>query len=508
MSAHTWNHDRARDRIDRALKDVQEVEIVEYSRDSSLDNIPTAKAYRMDGVHLYADIQNLDDMLAVTDVEGETCHKRTLRFLHQHQRAVHRILGRCEARRVDFHNQRLHAVVAKPYNSETDAEKKRIQRAVAIAQLIIDVLKETGDDDEHIPAAKVRVGIDSGRALAVNNGRRGGREPLFLGDPANLAAKYSAGAGQGIYLTPNARKALGLAEVDNAKKTALTTDEIKQCQDAANLGVSKDSIVKEWRADMADNPIGAYEFSGHTPPMCNLDLEVLTPRNSRRQDLVSLYGDIDGFTRYVADHIDDNAADVVRTLHVLRSEMDAVLSSDFEGRRIRFIGDCIHGLMCEGTAQTTEEEATISDATLCAGAMRSSFDLCLERLEANGYDAGDLGLQIGFEFGPTATTRLGMQGSMVRCSVSRGVRASEREQMRCSGKQTAIGQLAYDKGSQAVRDLFGTKRICNDLDYDEAVEALAGKGDERARAAKAVGYVKAAPAVARHANQVIRPHAK
>ena len=66
---------------------------------------------------------NLADMLHVTDVEGETCHRRTLRFLNLHYRAVHRILQRVDAIFVDFHNQRLHAVVAKPYDSADLAEK-------------------------------------------------------------------------------------------------------------------------------------------------------------------------------------------------------------------------------------------------------------------------------------------------------------------------------------------------------------------------------------------------
>src|SRR5690606_12538409 len=103
----------------------------------------------------------------------------------------HRILAGVEAIEVDFHNQRLHAVVAKPYGDEA----RRVHRAVAIAQLITDVLAETGEDgDDKIPAAAVRVGIDSGLALAVCNGRRGHTEPLFLGAPANLAAKRSAGS--------------------------------------------------------------------------------------------------------------------------------------------------------------------------------------------------------------------------------------------------------------------------------------------------------------------------
>ncbi len=97
---------------------------------------------------MYADILNLSDILGTTDTEGERCHKRALRFLNLHQRAVHRILNRCDARRVDFHNQRLHSLITKPYG--TDEEKKRVARAVAIGKLIIDVLAETGDDDGDI----------------------------------------------------------------------------------------------------------------------------------------------------------------------------------------------------------------------------------------------------------------------------------------------------------------------------------------------------------------------
>ena len=98
--------------------------------------MPARSRIEFDGVHLYADILNLEDMLNVTDVEGETCHKRTLRFLNLHYRAAHRILCRVDAMLVDFHNQRLHSVFAKPY----DNEAKRLHRAIATGQLIIDVL--------------------------------------------------------------------------------------------------------------------------------------------------------------------------------------------------------------------------------------------------------------------------------------------------------------------------------------------------------------------------------
>jgi class 3 adenylate cyclase len=498
---HIWSNKNASERIQKLLKDVEEVDVLEYVRDMSLENIPKNRAYRSDSVHLYIDILNLDDILGTTDVEGTTCHKRALKFLNLHYRAVHRILNECNALKVDFHNQRLHAAIFKPY----DSEEQRIRKAVAIAQLIIDVLDETGDESEDIPNAQVRVGIDSGRALIVNNGRRGGREPLFLGAPANEAAKLASDhQGEGIYLTNNARNTIGIPEAAKPKTTALTSDQIKKCQDEAALEVDKSKIVEAWKKDLKNNPIGAFEFSGHTPPMSTLDIEKLTPGNSRRQELVSIYADISGFTSYVHNHIDDDAEDVVRVLHVIRSELDNVLTSDFEGRKIRFIGDCLHGVFCLGTAQTTETENTLSEAVLCAGALRSSFNLALKKLKEQKVEVDDLGLGIGFDYGQTPISRLGIHGGRVRCVVSRSVLAAEFEQSRCDGHTTAIGQTAYKKSRQSVKDLFGDTRSVADLDYLEAVDALADK-DASAKKAKEAAFVGRLPGVAAAANLNIRP---
>lgn len=486
MAGRNWNKERATKRIDAKIDGLPltAIEIKEYVRDTDLSNLANTVAYRVDGVHLYADILNVKDMLAVTEVEGETCHKRTLRFLNLHYRAVHRIIGRVDAILVDFHNQRLHSVVAKPY----DNEAKRLHRAVATAQLITDVLAQTGEDADH-PAAKVRVGIDTGKALAVNNGRRGHREPLFLGEPANYAAKRAGGGtATGIYLTNKARKAIGLSEVTSVDSTPLTAAEIATSQKEAKLEVTAAEIVKEWQEDLKNNPIGAFEFSGHTPPYSTLDIETLSAKNSRRQDACTVYGDIDGFTNYVGNNIanDVGAKHVVRALHVLRAELDAVLHEDFKGVKVRFIGDCVHGLLVEGTAQTTDVEETISNMTLCSGGMRSSFDLALTRLKANGTDATSLGLAIGFDFGPMNITRLGMKGELIRCSVSRGVLAAEKEQSRCAGTETAIGANAYAKASEPVRTIFGSTRKRSGLDYDTAVDEMSAKGDKTAKAGKAL----------------------
>lgn len=506
--SNQWNRSVAQKRIDDAIAALptQDIKIKEYVRDTSLEDLPRDVAYRVDGVHLYVDILNMHDLLHVTQVEGETCHRRTLRFLNLHYRAVHRILARVDAIQVDFHNQRLHAVFAKPY----DDEAARVHRAIATGQLITEVLRQTGEDADH-PAAQVRIGIDSGKALAVNSGRRGHREPLFLGQPANHAAKRAGGGtATGIYLTNAARAVVGLAAAADVDASPLTSEEVQASEKRAKLSVSGDDIVKEWQEDLSNSPIGTFEFSGHTPPFSDLDLEKLAVKNSRRQDAASVYGDIDGFTAYVSQHIknDWTARQVVRALHVLRAELNCVLHDDFEGCKVRFIGDCIHGLAADGTAQITDTEKTISNMTLCAAAMRSSFRLAQERLAAAGTDANALGLAVGFEFGPMAVTRLGMKGDLVRCCVSRGVLAAEAEQSACTGRQTAIGPIAYERGSSAVRKLFGPNRRVSDLDFDAAVESLAADGDENAKRVRRNALKAVAPAIQVVSRPELRPYCR
>lgn len=490
MAKRVWDEETAKQRIKSKIGEVRTVTIKEYVRTTDLTGLANGVAYRVDGVHLYIDILNIGDMLNVTAFEGETAHRRTLRFLNLHYRAVRNILKDVEAIEVDFHNQRLHAVFAKPY----DDEQGRIFKAVATAQLIRDVLTKTGEDgDDPLPAAKTRVGIDSGKALAVNNGRRSSREPLFLGNPANQAAKRAGGTAEGIYMTNGARLAAGWDKVLDVDATALTAAQIEEAQDDADLEITVDDVVETWKDELASSPIAKFEFSRHTPPFKTIDLEVLTPANSRRQESASIYADIDNFTRYVADRVDgdDDAKDVVRCLHVLRGELDSVLHEDFAGKKIRFIGDCIHGILVEGTAQTTEDAETAKNAMLCAAAMRSSFKLALTELDADGVDIGNLGLAIGLEHGITAITRLGMKGERTRCCISRSVLAAEAEQRQCGGRQTGIGPTLYKHAPEAFQTLFSANRRRSDFDYPTAIEALEPKKEAK-KAALGLGLLQTA----------------
>jgi hypothetical protein len=68
--------------------------------------------------------------------------------------------------------------------------------------------------------------------------------------------------------------------------------------------------------------------------------------------------------------------------------------------------------------------------------------------------------------------------------------------------------LAYNAATQAVRDLFGSKRKASGLDYNETVEALSEKGDGTAKAVKAAAFAAAAPAIATASDRIVRPYAE
>lgn len=511
--AKVWNRNTALKCINDRLNEVKDITINEYVKRRDLSNIKTAEGCVIDGTHLYIDIMNMDELLGTTAFEGETSHKRVLQFLSSHYRAVDKVLENCDAIRIDFHNQRLHAVVAQPYNTLENAEAARIHKAVAIAQTILDVNDqlddEQDDEDKILPKAKMRVGIDSGVAVAVNNGRNGHREPLFLGEPANFAAKLASGGKlQGIFMTNRTRSVIGLNDAISEKNSALTSDDIATSIAQANIAISVEDIVQQWRDDLVTHPIGKFKFTRQTPPLKDMDILSLTPGNSKRQDAISIYADIDGFTNYVSEHIATNPEAVVKVLHVLRSELERVLTSDFSGRRIRFIGDCVHGVICEGTTQTTNIQDTITNAVYCAGAMRSSFDLALDTLEEKGIDTNGLGLQIGLEYGPIAISRLGAHGNKVRCCISRSVIESENAQMRCSSNQTALGETAYNNATDDIKQLFTAYKKADDLDYNEIIESLSSSGNTSANSVKESVYDSASKIMQNASTQVVRPYSQ
>ena len=188
------------------------------------------------------------------------------------------------------------------------------------------------------------------------------------------------------------------------------------------------------------------------------------PRPPLRLPVVSIFADIDGYTQYIDQAMNARTvSEAVRNLHVIRSELNAVLQEDFSGRKVRFVGDCIHGLLAEGSGTTVDLSDTVDIAAQCAGGLRSSFDLCREMLP----NIAQLGLAIGFELGETPISRVGIRGERsVRVASSKATIASEAAQSVCDGYQTKMGDSAWESASYTLRAFF-PGQMADDLTYDD-----------------------------------------
>ncbi|WP_240230036.1 adenylate/guanylate cyclase domain-containing protein [Devosia lacusdianchii] len=505
-----WSRSRAEERIKGFQKSVPQTAVsvetfeARYARDTlkraelgqskrrynPLVSIPPSQAVLVDGVHVY--VQLTDYHAVMTDQKRERSERymRALKFLHTHYSATDQIVIEYQAQRVDYHGPRLHAVIATPTGKSNELE--RIKTAIDFAMAMKRMIEVTGDKvlgGEFKTA--VRIGIDSGMAVAVNSGRGSEQEPLFLGNPANYAAKLADGEETGIYLSERVRMVLGMARIADLatqKRSPFTQDQIAMNFVARSVTDQRIEVLAEDVKTTVEPQVRAAEFSfhRHQPPLSSIDYGDLRPSNTIYMEMLSIFADIDNFTKYVQHCIDTgDVKQLVANLHVIRKELAAVLKSDFGGKKVRFIGDCLHGLVAEGSVRETDAAGTIETAVLCAGAMRSSFELCQEMLPG----IKDLGLAIGLEYGSTPVTRLGTRGDLsVRCATSRAVSESERLQSELDGDETALGSRALSKASLRVKKLFDQNGRQSGLDYRGASVLL-----------------MSAPAVATAAQQEDRP---
>ncbi|MGD9636114.1 MAG: hypothetical protein AB7U97_22730, partial [Pirellulales bacterium] len=455
-----------------------------------LHNIPANQPVLVEGVHIYANLINFPTLPGAGLGATDQHHRAMLAFLHLHYQACDLAVAHAEARRVDFHGQRLHSVVLEPFGDEA----ARVRKAVYLATLIQYYgfyLSNERFGGEYRPL--FRIGIDTGPAVAIDSGRASEPEPLFLGNPANYAAKLAepdwSNPQGGIYLSDRARQLLGLPRAYTLAVERLSPLTAATVETAVRAHLAGGAILGDGEQFAANimrtirEQVDAFERELKTPlnnfiqpaqikfgdlqtPLRQIVFANLSPSKSLRGPLASVFGDIDGFTNYIAVRIArSDMTTAVRNIHVIRGELAAVLKEDFNGRKVRFIGDCVHGVLAEKTGGVINLEATVTASVLCAAGMQSSFELCSQLLD----DMAGLGLAVGVEAGATPITRLGLRGERsVRCSVGYSSIVSEQEQQSSARDQVGIGPNAHRLASGSVRALFDAQRKATGLRYPTA----------------------------------------
>lgn len=450
-----------------------------------LFDLPDGAAILVDTVQVYVQALNHDEVRLENGHETEAGHKRSFAFLHMLYTASDRVVENAGCQRVDFHGARMHAVVIEPHGPFNGRE--RVAAALELAEEMIALARAA---NKHLfpglnAKLRFRVGIDLGPCVAINSGRSDEREPMFIGSSANHAAKLAQGEGEGIYLSDRVRALFGfgrkqtLDEERMAPAETLELARLRSSREYRDTAALTEQRLGDWRRDLSSTPMSRldpadFSFHHHRPPLSTIDYQQLSPANSIRMSMVSIFADLDHYTAYIDRCIaNGKLEEAVRLLHILRSEFDAVVKEDFDGRKVRFIGDCVHAIIAEGDAVATDEAGSVTLATKCAAALRSSFRLAQELLA----EANQLGLAIGFELGFTPVSRIGIRGKRsVRTASSLAVRASEQAQRECNGLQTKIGPKAYQAATTTVRQLFRNNYKADDLRYGDVETQLDAKG--------------------------------
>src|ERR1700686_4356714 len=222
----SWNADRAKSRIREHLKTVPAVDrnvaldSAAVAKRGLLSRMPLSDAFVVEGAHLYGELLDFEDLVAEQGRETEASHRRLLGFLNVHYRVWDSIVDGDDGDRVDYHGARLHAVITSPVGDPA----AQIEQAVALARKLTEAAQKVGL--AHGFPSRIRFGIDHGKCLAMTTGRgTHERDTLFLGRPANHAAKLVAsGSEQGIFLTETAEKRVAAGAVRKHAGTA-TLDE-------------------------------------------------------------------------------------------------------------------------------------------------------------------------------------------------------------------------------------------------------------------------------------------
>jgi class 3 adenylate cyclase len=469
----SWKADRAEARIKKYLRtapvvdrDVvldSQISTLEKARGTGLlDEPPIHRAFVVSGVHLYGNLLDFDDLVAENGNETETSHRRLLQFLNMHYRVWDGIVDIDNCDRVDYHGARLHAVITTPSGNPAG----QIERAVALAAKLAEAAQHVGR--AHGFPSRIRFGIDQGTCLAMTTGRSHERDTLFLGRPANHAAKLAAQDNvEGIFLTETAQRLVS-APYKHGVSGRMALDEAFVQKATQKYTFDRLHAVAESLSDPR-NFGPTFVFHRATPPLANVKFADLTPSNSVRMEMASIFADIDGYTAFVDAAICGGSGEIkraVETIHVIREELNSVLKDDFGGKRIRFIGDCIHGCIAKGD-RVDDMVGTIKEAALCASAMKSSFNLCIEIVKPGA----QIDLAIGIECGPTPLTRIGDVGQdSVRCAASRATIEAERIQQKISGGGVQLGPTAVSIADSTVRRNFAAGQL---MTFDAAADLLA-----------------------------------
>ena len=143
--------------------------------------------------------------------------------------------------------------------------------------------------------------------------------------------------------------------------------------------------------------------------------------------------------RQAVSEDDEAVVSLVRQFHMIRTELHAVLETDYEGLVIQHQGDRIFGIvhMPCGMEKLSKR---CQQATNVAIGLQSSM---AHVLNAYLQDKKDIHLAVGVDLGTTLVSRLGKQGSRVVICLGPKVTTAEQLQLQSGAQHIRISDAVY-----------------------------------------------------------------
>ncbi|WNB85772.1 adenylate/guanylate cyclase domain-containing protein [Cellulomonas sp. ATA003] len=476
--------ERARDTYEATV----DVSVSTVARKTDFESISLTNPRRVRGAHLYLDVTNFTDLLGQPE---EGTDEDMLRLVHLYAREVTRVVeADLDAVKVHFQGPRLHAVAYRPISDDAEMVAKAVVAAAAIqhtATIFNEVFRLSGD-----LAWKTAAGIAFGDVIATRNGTGGDRELLFLGAPANYAAKMiSAGvrisADAADLLPDDVRAYVSETNDDVVCKVSMTADQVEALCEHYGWTWSADQTRKRPDEAAEKYPPGCATVK---KPTVTIDKSALGLSNSKRLHAVSIFADVDGFTKYIdeATEQDEDLIEAVRAFHTLRKEMRSTAVIDYDSLRIQYQGDRMQAIAY--LPFDDEAKAALTAVKVAAALQSVATNVMPQVVDASAAKP----LAIGVAAGSILLSKLGEHGDRDVVALGPAVAEAARIQQRLDGTVTGINKAVYDSLPAWLQQYYvysGGAYVAHDLTLDviEREEKAAEKSEEAKAARTSPAYV-------------------
>lgn len=446
----SWMYQRGLERIQRHLNNMGEIEVSKLVREADLEQLLSETVCReIYGAHVYIQISNFA-RLASDRSYTEDGYKRLIRGIHIYQREVTRIVQGFGGVLVHFQGPKLHALFYRPIDDSIELATRAVLLQLALKDFVKTTFNPAFPDDFTIAG-----GTDLGDAIGTSDGINGDRELLFLGAPANYAAKIISSAHR-LRLTQSIYDALPDDLQDICDQTndgpyqleAITSDELDDLLKTYGLFWNRDESAERIADDIKRFPLEEIDYSAAEVA---IDLDALSIYNNKRVLGASIFADISGFTKYIDEATsDEDKKAALRVLHAIRKETAYVVKDDFNGLRIQYQGDRIQGLFHLPQDDTVAIAKKVVEAAVgLQSSMKHTLKECLPEIGEK-----NLRLAIGIDMGTTLVSKLGARGQRDRICLGEAVEDAALSEERCEGGEIGISKQIYDALPTYLNEFF------------------------------------------------------